>query len=1040
MLAAAERLPIQDFSLRVEQSEIVEVALRVLSALQSLCIEREIGCLLETAILVDRAIRVRMWEVDYGSVFFQCQGLSDLTKKGLNQRRAQTVDDLNTCSQFRVQDLLACSVDEAKQVLLFTSMCNLWTLDLRMGYGHSVDGVKSCIQIDVLRANTASHSGHQVVQRSGVGKSGVMDQQLMELSPPHFQLICYHAQTSVLLCHRRLDFNSPDGQNRSTGDALLSYTVPLPADIFLGDVKCVLLSSVVGLDAALLPRGMAASIAAPQSVVGKAKKQLKGTNPTSTNAAVKAKNDRAVAVGSRILIQKNTDRRDTSINSTDGDMRTWMVRVVDKRLSDDDNEIEEFPAKLIQRKGEGKSCISKSSNAAKVGKVKRNKRANNFDETIPGTDLMMDFTRSGYDNKSSSDHDYFSRFNLQSFPPTLANCIVSSSHVESAEERRCDLVTPYQKQQQELEPKQLNRKIISDNAFIAYGSDDNDEEPSPQDYSCTNGMKPHMKTEDLRGSSAQEVILPQPSGTQQNVRSGANSVPSQIQPIQQAAAVHRSVDAMNMPKFYEKKGAKNSTEWVQSLDSRKDYYNGATEVMNGSRYRSILNDNSKRTESDYQDYQNSKHENRKFFSHGIKKSHYSQLSQSDLIAPSDLSGNTGRSSSGGGYSAELAMLRRKNIELQLDTIPVKRMRTVASPGFLRPESALNQQVQPKGASIVEDLKPAGKLAAKFDESWSGINEFDTEMQDVNNADYDVHGDYSHNLHQSNQSSGSQDIEILKGGQPFQSKMPTNDYDQYKNDGKLHSTAALPTDRHALGSFFDDEATENKRADSKSYSDELYQWEIDRIRSDQYNRYGRKEYAKISKQVRVGNLLEEDSHYNFQSSQGYSPRGQLSTPQQSSVQKALLLPNRILHRHEVTPVQESNRQALTKLWNDSTLGGISKIIAEPVQKVTYPVSVSMVRDRTIDHLPSDRYGMGSLDTGSKDGGEKSNDFRADEPIIRHEGIAYGSDRGGNQTSNSFNYDNTRSSQKKIAVTPSNIRLLSSVVRKAEDDDLFDSGFF
>ena len=40
----------------------------------------------------------------------------------------------------------------------------------------------------------------------------------------------------------------------------------------------------------------------------------------------------------------------------------------------------------------------------------------------------------------------------------------------------------------------------------------------------------------------------------------------------------------------------------------------------------------------------------------------------------------------GTISTELATLRRKNIELQLDTIPVKRLRTVASPGFLTQDS------------------------------------------------------------------------------------------------------------------------------------------------------------------------------------------------------------------------------------------------------------------------------------------------------------------------------------------------------------------
>ena len=155
MLAAVDRLLIADFSLRVEQSEIVEVALRVLAALQSLCSDRKIGRLLETAILLDRALRTRMWDIDYGSIFFQCQGLSDVTKKGLNDRTARTLQDLNNCTQFRIQDLLACSSAEANQILLFTTMCRRWTLDLCVGYGPHIDDSthedKGTMKIDVVR-------------------------------------------------------------------------------------------------------------------------------------------------------------------------------------------------------------------------------------------------------------------------------------------------------------------------------------------------------------------------------------------------------------------------------------------------------------------------------------------------------------------------------------------------------------------------------------------------------------------------------------------------------------------------------------------------------------------------------------------------------------------------------------------------------------------------------------------------------------------------------------------------------------------------
>lgn len=1020
MLVAAERLPIQDFSLRVEQSEIVEVALRVLSALQSLCIERRIGCLLETAILVDRAIRVRMWDVDYGSIFFQCQGLSDLTKKGLHERRAVTVRDLHGFSQFRVQDLFSCSAHEAQQVLLFASMCNLWSLDLRVGYGHSTDDIKSSMQIDVLRPHIVSRSGPQVAQRNSFEKSGAGNQQMTELNPPHFQLICYHAQTSVLLCHRRLDFNGTDGQNSSTGETLLSFTVPLPADMFLGDVKCVLLSSVVGLDTALLPRSMAA--VTPQSVASKVKKQTKGTHQPSVNAA-KPKNEIAVAVGSRILIQKNSDRRDMSMTSTDGDMRTWMVRNDDKNLSNDDTETESFPAKSSERKSKGTSSSFKSSNVASVGEIERNANAlktKYSDESISETDHMMDFTRSGYDNRTSIDSDYFGQFNRQMFPPTLANCIVSPSQVGNKKAPERNFVAPHQKQQQqqkkqEDEVKKLNLSRISDDAFIAYGSDEYDEESSTQEHSRIYRKLPYPKDDGIKSNPlAQGVTLSEAFNNNAAFsNSTAYSLPAHQRTQQNItdAAVSRSFDSVNKPTSFYPQNLTNTTKWVRPLNSEQDNYSENKELVNGSRYGSIVDGNSRRSKNEYEHHQDSEHKNLKVPTRGNRNTYFSQ--QSESTTPSGSSGSSGRNSLGGG-SAELAMLRRKNIELQLDTIPVKRMRTAASPGFLRPESALRQRVPPIDASIVDDLEPAGKLGAQFDESWSGTKDYDAEMRIGMNLDYHDHvqTEYSHDP----QFPSSQDIENLKCGPPFQGRKLTSGYDHLKHDKKNYVNGQT-NDRNVLNTFFDDDATKRKGAVLNLYSNELQLSEIDRSRQDHFGRYGQ-EYGSIAQEVLVEHQLENNAHTNYQSSQGLLPRGLLSTPLQNSEKINV-------YRHEVTPTQESNRlrQAPIKLWNDSTL---PKISAEPLQKVTYSRSQNI--DLISDHPPNDSFGVGNLDASSNYGGEWSKKLMADGP-----------GKEGNQAFTSPNYDNSQSSLKKTDFMSSKTKIIPSI-RKAEDDDLFDNGFF
>ena len=70
--AAVAKIDIKNFSLRVEQSEIVDSGLRVLSALIELCKERYHGKLLDSSLLLDRSLRCRMWESNFPSIYHQC--------------------------------------------------------------------------------------------------------------------------------------------------------------------------------------------------------------------------------------------------------------------------------------------------------------------------------------------------------------------------------------------------------------------------------------------------------------------------------------------------------------------------------------------------------------------------------------------------------------------------------------------------------------------------------------------------------------------------------------------------------------------------------------------------------------------------------------------------------------------------------------------------------------------------------------------------------------------------------------------------------
>lgn len=77
LLSAVDKTEIPEFSLRVEQSEIVEQCVRILSAVFDNALEREKGMLLESCILFKRALLLQMWD-DIGtnrSVFELCPEL-----------------------------------------------------------------------------------------------------------------------------------------------------------------------------------------------------------------------------------------------------------------------------------------------------------------------------------------------------------------------------------------------------------------------------------------------------------------------------------------------------------------------------------------------------------------------------------------------------------------------------------------------------------------------------------------------------------------------------------------------------------------------------------------------------------------------------------------------------------------------------------------------------------------------------------------------------------------------------------------------------
>jgi hypothetical protein len=212
--AVGSSLEIKDFALKIEQADILENASRLLKGLHDLCVQRELGPLLEACILLERALRTRLWEGPNSCQFLQCPGLSSDTVKTLQAVGMNSVTEVYGSSLAQVQQRANCDAAEARQLLQFAASvhrCRL-SAQLVMGTDHKVKIKVELVEID----------------RSIVG-----------LQAMPFELLCYDVRTSRLVCHRRL----PAGCNGT------EVSVKLPEDTAgITTLRCRILGSLVGAD------------------------------------------------------------------------------------------------------------------------------------------------------------------------------------------------------------------------------------------------------------------------------------------------------------------------------------------------------------------------------------------------------------------------------------------------------------------------------------------------------------------------------------------------------------------------------------------------------------------------------------------------------------------------------------------------------------------------------------------------------------------------------------------------------------------------
>lgn len=205
---------IKDFSLRIEQADIVENATRLLKGLQELCIHRGLGCLLEAAILLERALRTRLWEGAASCQFAQCPGLSPTTLKTLQDNGIKSVTDLYGSSLVQVQARVNCSSAEARSLLHFAASLHRCKLTAQM---LAADDHMVKIKVDLAEAE-GGLTGLQAIP---------------------FLLLAYDVDTAQLVCFRRLPVGCQGAE----------FVIKLPQTVAgVSSLRCRILGSLVGAD------------------------------------------------------------------------------------------------------------------------------------------------------------------------------------------------------------------------------------------------------------------------------------------------------------------------------------------------------------------------------------------------------------------------------------------------------------------------------------------------------------------------------------------------------------------------------------------------------------------------------------------------------------------------------------------------------------------------------------------------------------------------------------------------------------------------
>jgi hypothetical protein len=177
-----------DFALRVQQSEIVEQCLRVLSALFDYCIEKSKGKVTLSCLYLVRALKIQIWEEGF-HVFDQCKELPFVINSRLRRENIHEIDDVLSCPSTQMQKTLRCSQDVLQTIYTFAKKekCSGLMADFQPFYNKHNEMISFKVHISTRISGTNNVSKYEAFFQAR----------------RQYHLVVVDNHTSELLCYRK---------------------------------------------------------------------------------------------------------------------------------------------------------------------------------------------------------------------------------------------------------------------------------------------------------------------------------------------------------------------------------------------------------------------------------------------------------------------------------------------------------------------------------------------------------------------------------------------------------------------------------------------------------------------------------------------------------------------------------------------------------------------------------------------------------------------------------------------------------------------